>query len=209
MAKSLAEQAYEQIRRKIVTLQLAPGSIINEAALGEELGLGRTPIREALRFLAAENLIVIMPRRGVFVSEISVNDLPQLVELRLALEGFCARLAAGRASQEQIDQMIDELRKLEKVADEDDATLMEIDQHLHEILYEAAGNKFLADVLENLYSLALRLWYLVLPRISGMKEDVSLFSQLVAHLQVRDADAAEQVMRRHVSSFQQRVKAAL
>ena len=94
----LSDKAYYLIRQRIITLELPPMSPIDEQALMEELQLGRTPIREALQRLAAENLVSIVPRRGMFVADISLTDLQQVFELRMMLEGFCARLAAQRPS---------------------------------------------------------------------------------------------------------------
>ena len=96
MHPSLSEQAYHQIRKKILTLELAPGTIINEADLRHELGLGRTPIREALLRLAQQKLVTIVPRRGMFVTDIRLEDIRQLFELRLALERLAGQLAAQR-----------------------------------------------------------------------------------------------------------------
>ena len=90
----LSDKAYQLIRHKIITLELSPLSAIDEQALMEDLQLGRTPIREALQRLAAEDLVLLAPRRGMFVSDISITDLQKVFELRLMLESFCARLAA-------------------------------------------------------------------------------------------------------------------
>ncbi|TME82248.1 MAG: GntR family transcriptional regulator, partial [Chloroflexi bacterium] len=97
-ARSQGERAYLLIRDQIVTLRLAPGSVIEEARLRQELGLGRTPIREALQRLAHENLVTFVPHRGTFVSDINLTNLHRLTEVRTEMEGYAARLAAERAT---------------------------------------------------------------------------------------------------------------
>ena len=96
--RSLSEQAYEQIRQKIVTLALPPGTVIDEARLQAELGFGRTPIREALKRLELERLVSIIPRRGIFVPPISLTDLQHLYEVRINLECLAAELASQRGT---------------------------------------------------------------------------------------------------------------
>ncbi|MGB4688905.1 MAG: GntR family transcriptional regulator, partial [Candidatus Nanopelagicales bacterium] len=93
MSDSLAEQAYSSIRRLIVTAELAPGSVLSEAELQDSLGLGRTPIREALRTLANDHLVDVYPRRGMFVAGVDVRDLRALSEVRAVLEPFAAGIA--------------------------------------------------------------------------------------------------------------------
>ena len=98
---SLTEQAYRQIEERIVTLRLEPGEVLSEASLSLELGIGRTPIREALQRLAREGLVNILPRRGILVSDINVRNQLELLAVRREVERLMARLCAVRASQEE------------------------------------------------------------------------------------------------------------
>src|SRR3954454_17226703 len=100
-AESLTEKAYRLIEELIVTLQIAPGTVVSEASLSERLGIGRTPIREALQRLARERLVVIMPRRGIVVADENINTQLRLIELRREIEPLLAQLAPRRASDEQ------------------------------------------------------------------------------------------------------------
>ncbi|MEE8391378.1 MAG: GntR family transcriptional regulator, partial [Anaerolineae bacterium] len=102
MSERLSEKAYRLIKEKIITLELSPSKVISEQSLMEDLGLGRTPIREALLQLAKEDLVTVVPRRGMFVADISITDLQKISEVRIVLEGFCARLAAQRITKDQI-----------------------------------------------------------------------------------------------------------
>ena len=119
-ARSLSDQAYYRIRELIVTLELPPGSLVSERELMERLGLGRTPVREALRTLARERLVEVYPRRGIFVSPVNVGDLAGLSEVRATLESFAARLAAERATptstRAETDALLDELERASAAA---------------------------------------------------------------------------------------------
>jgi DNA-binding GntR family transcriptional regulator len=205
----LSEKAYHLIKEKIVTLELKPLAVIDEQALREDLGLGRTPIREALHRLAAEGLVIIAPRRGMFVSDISITDLQKIFEVRMVMEGYCARLAAQRVTEEQVAQMEAVLDELEQVQEGNVEALMSIDERLHELLYQAADNEFLADSLCRLHALSLRLWHLVLNQLDDVRESVEQHRAITEALKAGDGARAEELVRRHISYFQQEIKAAL
>src|SRR5205809_5369874 len=131
---SLADQAYFAIRDKIVSLSLAPRTVINERELVGELGIGRTPVREALRRLAYERLVEVYPRRGMFVTGVDVRELARLSEVRLVLEPEAARLAAERAIEADRDTLAGLLAELETGGGE----LMELDERIHRAVYRAA-----------------------------------------------------------------------
>jgi DNA-binding GntR family transcriptional regulator len=205
----LSEKAYHLIKEKIITLELPPSSLINEQSLMDELGLGRTPIREALQRLEMEGLITIVPRRGAFVADISITDLYKIFETRIFLEGFCARLAAQRATAEQLSQMQETITRLEQASDNGVKTLMDIDARFHQLLYQAADNEFLAGVLKRFYDLSLRIWYLVLERIGDVHDSIAQHKGLVNALKAHDEDLAEALIQEHVIQFQQEIKNAL
>lgn len=207
---SLSDKAYRLLRQRIVTLALPPSSTIDEAALIEELGISRTPIREALRRLALENLVVIRPRRGMFVADISVTDLQKIFEVRAVLESYCARLAVERASAEQLARLEAFFQEGQEVLDTgDNRALIAFDQRFHEMLYQAAGNEFLAETLERLYWLSLRLWHLCLDHAGRIQEAVEEHGQLIEALKDRDAGRAEEIMRQHIVGFQTTIRGAL
>ena len=205
MQVSLSQQAYENIRQKIISLEMPPGSIINEAGLQDDLGFGRTPIREALKRLSLEKLVVIMPRRGMFVSEIGIRDLQQLFEMRLPLENLAARLAAERGREVQWRRMAMVLADLPKAADDNQA-LIAIDETCHEIIYEAAENEFLRDTLMTHYALSLRLWYYFLSTIGDMQEALLDHIRILEALQAKDADRAARLMERHIRAYQEEIQ---
>jgi len=205
----LSEKAYHLIKEKIVTLELPPLSVIDERVLMEELGLGRTPIREALHRLAAEGLVNIVPRRGIFVANISITDLQKIFEVRMPMEGLCARLAAQRVTAGQIAQMERLFHALEQVPDRDIKGLMSVDERFHHLLYQAADNEFLAEALDRLYAPSLRLWYLVLDRLGDVRDAVERHRGVVEALKTGDGERAEAFIRQHIAQFQQEIKAVL
>jgi DNA-binding GntR family transcriptional regulator len=205
----LSEKAYQLVKEKIITLELPPASLIDERALLEELELGRTPIREALQRLAAEGLVNVVPRRGTFVANISITDLPKIFEVRILLEGFCARLAAQRVTEDQIAQMEKLFCDLGQVPNGDIKALMAADERFHHLLYQAAGNEFLAEILDRLYAPSLRLWYLVLDRLGDVRDAVERHRGTIEALKAGDGARAEALIQQHIAQFQQEVKAVL
>jgi DNA-binding GntR family transcriptional regulator len=207
--RSQGERAYLLIRDQIVTLRLAPGAVIEEARLREELGLGRTPIREALQRLAHENLVTFIPHRGTFVSDINLTDLHRLTEVRTEIEGYAARLAAERATTRDRAQMEALMAELSTIDEADVHNLMRLDQRIHRIVRQATRNAFLQAMLEETFNLSLRIWFLGLDRGVRLKEAVEEHRQLLDAIVSRDAAKAESVMRQHVAGFEHAIRKVL
>lgn len=208
-ARSQSERAYLLIRDQLVTLRLAPGSVIEESRLREELGLGRTPIREALQRLAHENLVSFVPHRGTFVCDINLTDLHRLTEVRIELEGYAARLAAERATSRDRARMESLMAELDTIDESDVHNLMRLDQQIHRQVYQATRNSFLQTMLEENFNLSLRIWFLGLDRGVRLKAAVEEHRQLLAAIVAHDGDRAAGVMRQHVSGFEQAIRKVL
>ncbi len=207
---SLSQAAYEQIKQKIVSLELAPGAVIDEAGLQAELNLGRTPIREALKRLSLEKLVNIVPRRGMFVTDIGVMDLHYLFEVRVPLESLAARLAAQRGTAQHWAQISAALRQLPPHGtDATNETLIAIDRTCHEVVYRATANKFLQDTLVTMYTLSLRLWYYALTQITDMRSAILEHAAILQALEQGNADEAARLTERHIKSFQDEIQAAM
>lgn len=208
---SLKQQAYQAIKHKIVSLELPPGAVIDEAGLIAELGLGRTPIREALQRLALEKLVDIVPRRGMFVTEIGITDLQRLFEVRMVLEGMAASLAAQRGRPEHWRRMEAVLSRLgdAQTGEMDNEILIAIDEACHEIMYEAADNEFLYDALSGMYALSLRLWYYSLAKIGKMRSTVLEHRDILEALRSGEAQHAATLLERHIDSFQKEIQAVM
>ena len=209
-AQSLSGRAYYAIRELIVTLELPPGAVVSERELQERLGVGRTPIREALRDLAREQLVEVYPRRGIFVSGVDVGDIAGLSEVRLALESEAARLAAERRNEADRLATVELLDELERTADEhDERRLIELDQRIHRHVYRCSHNAFLAATLEEYYVLTLRIWFLALDRVERLDDAIREHREILEAVRDGDADRAEAVMRRHVEGFEKAIRAVL
>jgi DNA-binding GntR family transcriptional regulator len=207
-AESLAEKAYVAIRRLIVTLELGPGSVINERELVERLGIGRTPVREALRRLAQEGLVEVYPRRGMFVTDVDVRKLALVSEVRAALEPEAARLAAERATdaeRAELRELLDEL----DAAGADDHALMALDERIHRAVYRCARNDLLATTLEQYYVLALRIWTIALDRPHELNDAVQGHRALLEAIHDGDGERAAATMRAHVEDFEQAMRRVL
>lgn len=203
------KRAYESIREQITTLELQPGSPINEQQLAKDLKLAVVPVREALKLLAHERLVVITPRHGLYVADVNVPDLEQLSEMRLALESLSARLAAQRATSDDL-AVLDALRQEQiHTPAADSRRLFDVDHKFHQAIAQAAHNKYLADSLERLFGLSQRLWYLALPQLGFLPSSVEKHLGLVEAIRARDADGAEQIMGTHVQEFYDQVRGVL
>jgi DNA-binding GntR family transcriptional regulator len=209
-ALSLSGRAYYGIRELIVSLELAPGAPVSERELMERLGLGRTPVREALRTLAQEKLVEVYPRRGIVVSPVDVGDLASLSEARIVLESFAARLAAERANADDREVARALLAELPGADDEhDERALIELDQRIHRHIYRCAHNVFVESTLNEYYTLTLRIWFLALDRVARLDDAVTEHRELLEAVCDGDARRAEGVMRRHIESFERAIRMVL
>jgi DNA-binding GntR family transcriptional regulator len=199
-----ADRAYEAIRGLIVSLELPPGAVIDERELMRRVGLGRTPVREALRKLAQEQLVEVFPRRGMFVTGVDVRDLARISEVRTALEPEAARLAAERATDEERDELASLSDAIKSGAD-----LMSLDERIHRAIYAAAHNDLMEKTLGEYYVLALRIWMIALDRAEDLEEAVEAHRDLITAIVVADGDRAADLMRDHVENFERAMREVL
>jgi len=207
--RSQSDLAYARILERIVSLEMPQGSVVNEAKLREELGIGRTPIREALQRLGRENLVRSVPHRGTFVTDVNITDLARITEVRVVIESHAARLAAEKLTagdREMIEELL-ELLGRGYVTDQRD--LMELDRRIHRAIYRAARNPFLEATLERYFNLSLRLWYLVLDHDVRLREAVDEHVELLRAILAGDSDLAETSMRKHVVGFEREIRKVL
>jgi DNA-binding GntR family transcriptional regulator len=200
---SLADKAYHEIRGLIVSLELAPGAVIDERELIERLEIGRTPVREALRRLSHEGLVEVYPRRGMFVTGVDVRELARLSEVREVLEPEAARLAAERATDTDREELAALLAELGSIDGGGGSELMDLDERIHRAVYRAAHNDLLEVTLEQYYVLALRIWSIALDRAHELEEAVEAHRALLEAIQAGDGDRAADTMRAHVQNFEQ------
>lgn len=208
---SLAERAYRAVRDRLVMLEIRPGAPINEDQLAQSLGVGRTPVREALKRLQYERLVTTYPRRGTFATEVNITDLADISEVRQELEPLAAAQAARRATATDRATLTAVRRELEGVDPRrHDATeLMHLDLQVHRAVYAATHNPYLEDTLIHYDNLATRIWCLFIDRLSDMAGHVGEHGPLIEAVVAGDPDEAAQLARSHVESFERAVRGAI
>ncbi|EXU61945.1 GntR family transcriptional regulator [Streptomyces sp. DSM 41524] len=208
---SLAERAYRAIRDRLVMLEIRPGAPINEDQLAQSLGVGRTPVREALKRLQYERLITTYPRRGTFATDVNITDLAHISEVRQELEPLAAALAARRATAADRATLTAALRELAGAdsPQRDAAELMRLDLQVHRAIYAATHNPYLEDTLVRHDNLATRIWCLFIDRLSDMAGHVGEHGPLIEAVVAGDADKAAQLAHSHVEGFERAIRAAI
>jgi len=209
------QRAYDLLWQKITTLDLSPGSAINNQQLAAELNMSETAVREALKLLVHDGLVFITPRHGMYVVDINLPDLAQLSEMRLALETLCARMAAERATPDDVT-VLDALRReaaelyqQQTLSTADKQRLFEIDHKFHQAIARAAHNKYMVEVLERFFGLSQRLWYLALPHLGFLPSAVEEHFDLVEAIKAGNPARAADIMHHHVQDFYNKVQEIL
>ena len=207
----LSEVAYTWIRDRLVLLDLRPGEPVNEERIAAELGMGRTPVREALKRLESDRLVVSFPRRGTFTAEINITDLAQIFEVRRQLEPLAAGLAAVRADEPEREQLTRLLGDLEAPSSgrQTFRELMVADLRVHRSLYGATHNPFLEDTLIQYDNLATRIWGVFGPQLSGAGAHIEEHLPLLRAVIGADQHKAARLARQHVIGFEEAVRAVL
>jgi DNA-binding GntR family transcriptional regulator len=204
-----ADRAYDELRDRIVTLRLAPGTVLREDELMRDLEVGRTPLREAVKRLALENLVEVQPRRGTFVTAVEAADIQSITEVRAELEAYAAELAALRLDPDTratAEALVRELEELDGGGDQE--RLMRFDERIHRFTWEAAHNPYLIQTLERYFTHSLRIWYLVLDRVPTLGHAVHDQTQLLEAILDRNGSHARTIMHEHVLAFQREILAA-
>jgi DNA-binding GntR family transcriptional regulator len=159
--ETLSERAYRELEEQIVTLRIPPGTIVTEASLSQRTGLGRTPIREAIQRLAREQLVKILSRRGIIVSEVNIQTQLRLLEVRRELERLIARAAARRASSIQRHRFASIADEMEAAgSNNDDTGFMRLDREFNLLSLDAAHNEFVSGAMSLMHGLSRRFWYI-------------------------------------------------
>jgi DNA-binding GntR family transcriptional regulator len=209
--KSLADVAYESIRDRLLMLDIKPGELLNDDFLAKALGVGRTPIREALKRLELDRLVVTYPRRGTFATRVDVTDLSFISEIRAQLEP----LAASRAARVATEAVRAQLRAILKDVEAFDAgaasvtETLRLDARVHQGIYAAAANPHLEDILIRYDNLATRIWCMVIDRLPDLSLHVHEHLDLLRAVIEGDEARAADLARVHVSGFEHAVREAL
>jgi DNA-binding GntR family transcriptional regulator len=207
----LSEQAYRQLRDQLIMLEIRPGEAINDSALATKLGIGRTPVREALKRLEGDHLVVSYPRRGTFATRVDITELADISEIRELLEPLAARRAAASATmgmRASLRQLASDIAASDPLTAEPQA-LMRYDIMVHRQIYAAAANPHLEDVLIRYDNLATRIWCLVLDKIPSVSGHITEHTELLHAIADGDADRAGALALAHVTSFEATVRTVL
>lgn len=202
----LHSQAYERIKHEITTLRFRPGEYLNEAQVSKVLRIGRTPVRQALNRLMLEGMVDVIPRKGVIVKAVSLNDVVETIDVRLVNETYCARLAVARADESDIAELTRILDESDKgSAAPDSVRQMMLDRDFHGALSAAARNKVLAECIRTLHDRSLRFWFISLrdpEHHAAVKQE---HRAILDAIKSRDADAAAAAVRSHIESFRSNI----
>ncbi len=200
------QKAYQVLKEQINTLKIKPGAAIDEAKLSVSTGFGIAPIREALKLLFHDQLVVVSKQGGIYVADLNPTDLKMLSEVRVRLEGQAAGLAAARATEDHLLVMDALVQEQEKIDTDDKASYFDLDHKLHQVIAKASGNPYLAHSLEKYFNLSQRLWYLALPKLDFLSAAVKEHAQIVESIRTRDSQQAEIRMVDHVQDFYKKVQ---
>ena len=210
-AATLAERAYQRLREEIIRVELPPGTLLRDDDLMVRMGIGRTPVREAVQRLHSDGFVTILPRRGTLVSEINITDLAAIYEVRMHLESWASRLAAQRVTPEDRSEIATLLDALAAVSSEDGfAALLDLDRRVHRFVYRCAKNSYLAKTLDLYHDLSLRILYIAMkryPMLTPRLEDVVHEQRTVLDAIARgDAATAERVAVAHIAKFEAAIR---
>jgi DNA-binding GntR family transcriptional regulator len=191
--QSLRDAAYDAIKDRIITCKFKPGECINEASVSELLGFGRTPVHQALDRLMLEEMVEVIPRKGVIVKPVILQDVMQMIDVRMVNETHCARLAAARADDTHIKALTDILHRAKHaIAGRDVHAMMMLDREFHE-------------VLRKLNERSLRFWFISFTTTDHHKSFQEQHEAIFAAVRDRDADGAASAMRAHIDAFRRSV----
>lgn len=201
-------QAYEWLKKKIITLEFPMGSALLESDLCQETGLGRTPVREAVQQLASEGLISIRPRKGTFVSDINFLDFENLLEARIMLETHVIRRLTDTITPKQTEKLRMLFVDVPELIDKGDITgLLVIERSFHQSLVSFLENPYLDSMSEHIYDLVERTWQLSFRRRtkSGLTSTLNEHLVILDALEKGDVNAAEKVTLDHILNFKSKV----
>jgi DNA-binding GntR family transcriptional regulator len=203
----LSDRAYAALRDRLITLAIAPGAPIDEDVLRRDLGMGRTPVREALRRLALEGLIVVYPRRGTFASSVNITSLSDITDVRAQLEPHAAERAARLADADDRREIADLLAQLDGTSSQ--TSLIELDARVHRFVHRCSRNPYLARDLDRYLNMSVRIWYVTFDRLPPMQDPVGEHRALLEAIATGDSARARAVALEHVLAFAREMRAAL
>lgn len=201
-----ADDAYDVLKNLIISMQIEPGGALDERTLMARLEIGRTPLREAIQRLTHDGLVVSLPRRGYYVSELSITDFQQMTAARYVIEPSVARLAACHITEDEIARLRTIINNA--VEDFDELGVIGVlneDLEFHCQIATASRNRYLAQMVIDLNTLMLRYWYISLSRVGHLREEFVMHHDLIDLLERHDEDGVQAEMVDHIARFRRRM----
>lgn len=199
--KPLREIVFESIRGAIISGTLKPGERLMEVQLAEKLGVSRTPIREAIRKLELEGLVIMMPRKGAYVADLSIKDITDVLEIRAVLEGLASGLAALRITDEEIEELEMTAVKFNQAIDEGDFdAIVQRDIEFHDLIFKATRNEKLIQITNNLREQVQRFRLMYINKSNKSKELAREHYEIAEAISNRNIDLAEKLAKTHIEN---------
>lgn len=206
----LREVVCETLRDAIRRGILKPGERLMEIQLAEELGVSRTPVREAIRKLELEGYVIMMPRRGTYVANLSIRDVNEVFEIRTSLESLSNGLAAERITDEELEQLQRLLVVIGKYIEENDMDkIVETDTKFHDLLYQASRNQRLIGIISNLREQLTRFRTTSMSFPGRLKETLEEHREIVEAIAQGDVKAARKAAEKHMEKSEQTLLSAM
>ncbi len=204
--KPLREIVFESIREAIIEGRLKPGERVMEIQLAEKLGVSRTPVREAIRKLELEGLLIMEPRKGAYVADVSLKDIVEVLEVRASLEGLAASLAARRASEEEIEVLRVKAAEFKECIEKNDVQgMINKDTEFHEAILHAAKNKKLTSIIEGLREQVQRFRVTYFTEYNMTTYLANEHKNVLDAIESRDPEKASEYAEQHVENLERHI----
>ena len=201
------KEIYKELKKRIVYLDYKPKQVLNIKELAKEFGVSPMPIREVLILLETEKLVHIIPNNGIYVTDVSFQELKDVFEIRLFLIGLSGRLAAQRITPEELDKL---KKLLEKIKQEKERRkLIQLDAEFHDLLNSSTKNQTLAETLKRLRNQIGRLWFFAKENDAYSQKIPEDFEELIIALENSDKNKSEQILKNHAIHFINQIKTSL
>lgn len=197
--KPLGEVVFEYLRESILNGALRPGERLMEISLAEQMGVSRTPVREAIRKLEKEKFVEMIPRKGAYVADLTAKDILDVLEMRIILEGFAAALAAERMTEEELADLISSYDKFEEaVKEENRSYMLEMDNEFHNHIFKATKNNKLIEIVKDLHDQFQRFRLIYFNEFDNYSELQTWHERILKAIKERNASDAREAAEQHV-----------
>lgn len=202
--KPLREIVYEELKRRILIGEIAPGTRMMEVELADDMGVSRTPVREAIRKLEKEGLVTIEPRRGAYASDVSIKDMTDVLEVRQYLEGMATGMAALKITEEEKRELLKATEAYSKaVESEDTDEIIHCDELFHKLIVDCSGNKTLIQMISQVQELALRFRYIYYDDFSRYRNQPLEHKEIIEAIMSGDSEKARHAADAHIARLKE------